>query len=118
MKKIIKKYNRKKTADKAVRKTAKRPAANKPDKGEKFPHFRWYRKSAHPALVVGERIVTDEYDFKKVTSSEYEGRHLNDKIIPNPDKSKETPMYIVKRVRHDKKKNFSKDKLPWKYPKK
>ncbi|MDR1094145.1 MAG: hypothetical protein LBL66_08375 [Clostridiales bacterium] len=85
--------------------------------GEKFPHFRFYLKSRHPALIVGDRPV-DEYNYKKVTSSERDGNHPNEKVEPNPDKTKSTPMYIGKRTRHDKKKNFSKWKYPWKYPKK
>jgi hypothetical protein len=84
---------------------------------EKYPHFRFYEKSKHPALITGERPI-DEYNYRKVTSSEKDGRHINEKVTPNPDKTRKTPMYIGKHVKHDKKNNFSKWKYPWKYPKK
>lgn len=81
---------------------------------ETYPHFRHYLKSEHPALIVGE-AEPDEYRFRKVTHSEREGRHLNEKVLPNPNPTDDKPMYIVKRVRQDKKKYFGK-KYPWKYP--
>ena len=83
---------------------------------ETYPHFRHYLKSNHPALIVGE-LEPDEYKYHKVTHSEREGRHLNQKVYPNPDPKDSNPMYIVKRQRHDKKKHFGK-RLPWKPPKK
>lgn len=83
-------------------------------KAEEFPHFRHYLKSGHPALIVGE-TEPDEYRYRKVTHSEREGRHINEKVEPNPDPTDKDPMYIVKRTRHDKKKYFGK-KYPWKYP--
>jgi hypothetical protein len=88
----------------------------KQGRAEKFPHFRLYKKSNHPALITGERIPTDEYNYRKVTSSEREGRRPNEKVEPNPDKTKSTPMFIVKRTKHDRKKNFSADVFPWDYP--
>jgi hypothetical protein len=97
---------------------------NKPNKSkrlvklkgrEKFPHFRLYKKSNHPALIIGERIPTDEYNYRKVTSAERDGKKLNEKVEPNPDKTKSTPMYIVKRIKHDAKKHFSSDIFPWAY---
>ena len=81
---------------------------------EHFPHFRYYKKSKHPALILKERNE-DEYDFRRVTSSEFSGHHRNEKIDPNPDPRKSTPMYIVKRREHDRKKAFG-SKYPWKYP--
>ena len=42
----------------------------------------------------------------------------NEKVYPNPDKRDSSPMYIGKRVRHDKKNTFEEKPLPWKYPKK
>jgi hypothetical protein len=121
MKKIIKKYNRKKTAaNKAVKKTVKRPATDKPDKGEKFPHFRRYKKSDHPALIVGEQLSErkkEEYNYRKVMHGERDGERLNEKVYPNPNFKDKEPMYIGKRVRHDEKKHFG-ERLPWKYPKK
>ena len=42
--------------------------------------------------------------------------------IPRKDgtivKKDKKPMYIGKRIRHDKKKYFEREPLPWKYPKK
>lgn len=83
---------------------------------EIFPHFRKYLPANHPALVVGEHSDS-EYSFRKVSHSEYDGRHLNEKIYPNPNPKDQKPMYIGKRVRHDKKNRFGK-KYTWKYPKK
>ena len=84
---------------------------------EKYPHFRQYKKSKHPALITGERS-SDEYNYRKVTHSERDGRHLNEKVFLNPNKKDKKPMYIAKRTRHDKKDNFSKWKYTWKYTKK
>lgn len=97
-------------------KAIKRYYAHKAERAEQFPHFRHYMKSNHPALITGE-LTPDEYKYRKVTHSEREGRHLNEKIQPNPDPTDERPMYIVKRQRHDKKKYFGKI-LPWRLPKK
>ena len=81
----------------------------------RIAHFRRYKVSNHPALIVEEHSA-DEYAYRKVTHSEKEGRHLNEKVDPNPNPRNPEPMYIVKRVRHDKKKNFSSWKYPWSYP--
>lgn len=81
------------------------------------PHFRWYRAGRHPALIVGEQPV-EEYQFRKVMHGEKDGRHLNEKVYPNPNPVDKKPMYIGKRVRHDKKSKFSSWMYPWKYPKK
>ena len=86
-------------------------------KTEKFPHFRHYKKSGHPALILGEKN-NEEYKFRRVTSSEFSGHHRNEVVVPNPDKRRNTPMYIVKQRQTDKKKFFSKWKYPWKMPKK
>lgn len=86
-----------------------------------YPHFRYYKKSKHPALVVGEQVSgdnTEEYKYRKVTHSERDGRHVNEKITPNPNPQDPDPMYITKRVRHDDKENFELRPLPWKPPKK
>ena len=50
--------------------------------------------------------------------SEKDGKRVNEKVYPNPDPRDEKPMYIGKRIRHDKKKNFEDKPLPWKYPNK
>lgn len=86
-------------------------------KKDTYPHFRYYRKSKHPALIVGEKPI-EEYRYRKVMHSEKDGRHLNEKVYPNPNPKDKKPMYIGKRVRHDKKSNFEKNPLPWIYPKK
>lgn len=81
---------------------------------EGFPHFRKYLKANHPALIVAEHSK-DEYKYRKVTHGEKDGRHINEKVSPNPNLIDKKPMYISKRIRHDNKKFFSKWKYPWKY---
>ena len=89
-------------------------------KKEKYPHFRYYKPSRHPTLVVGEQSGNrgDEYKYRKVMHSERDGRHLNEKVYPNPNPKDKEPMYIGKRVRHDIKTRFESKPLPWKYKKK
>ncbi len=82
-----------------------------------YPHFRYYRKSKHPALITGEHS-SEEYNYRKVMHGEKDGKRTNEKVYPNPDKKDPKPMYIGKRVRHDKMTNFEEKPLPWKYPKK
>lgn len=95
----------------------KKPAVKKrqPVK-ETFPHFRYYKKSGHPALITAE-YSEKEYKYRKATHSDREGRHLNEKLEPNPNPADKKPMYLVKRERHDKKKYFG-ERLPWKSPRK
>ena len=96
----------------------KKKSSSKPKKTkEKFPHFRHYKKSGHPALILSED-TEEKYKFRRVTSSEFSGHHRNERIEPNPDKRRKTPMYIVKQRQSDYKKNFSTWKYPWKFPKK
>ena len=82
---------------------------------EKFPHFRYYKKSKHPALITSEHSY-DEYNFRKVMHSERDGKRKNEMVFPNPNPLDKNPMYIGKRTRHDKKFNFESKILPWKYP--
>lgn len=82
-----------------------------------YPHFRYYRKSGHPALIVGEHDA-DEYRYRKVMHNAKDGNRTNEIVYPNPDPRDSEPMYIGKRVRHDKQKNFEDKPLPWKYPSK
>lgn len=85
-----------------------------------FPHFRYYRKSGHPTLIVGEQVndnLDEEYRYRKVMHGDRDGRHLNEMVYPNPDPKDPDPMYIAKRVRHDLKDNFENTPLPWKYQK-
>lgn len=105
---------RKSSSKKKTKKT-KVSKVNNNNKKENFPHFRRYKKNNHPALIVGEHNEK-EYKFRKVTHSEKDGKHLNEKVFPNPDKTDPKPMFINKRIRHDKKNAFDKI-LPWKYKK-
>lgn len=85
---------------------------------QNYPHFRKYKKSGHPALIVGEYLLNNkEYTYRKVSHSERDGRHLNEKVYPNPNPLDKKPMYIAKRQRHDLKSNFSTWQYPWKYKK-
>ena len=95
----------------------KKPSQKAKKAVEKFPHFRHYKKSGHPALILSEES-DDKYKFRRVTSSEYSGHHRNECVEPNPDKRRKTPMYIVKQRQSDYKKNFSTWKYPWKFPEK
>ena len=95
------------------KKPSKKTVVNK----ESYPHFRYYKKSKHPALITAERSE-DEYNYRKVMHSAKDGNRNNEKVEPNPNPKDKAPMYIGKRVRHDKKKNFEMKPLPWKYPKK
>lgn len=96
-------------------KKRKKPSPNNERAKVKYPHFRYYRKAGHPALITDERS-DDEYNFRKVMHSEKDGKRTNEKVFPNPNPKDKEPMYIGKRVRHDKKKYFDKQPLPWKYP--
>lgn len=46
-----------------------------------------------------------------------DGKRNNEEVTPNPKPNDKEPMYIGKRVRHDKKKYFSTWIYPWKYNK-
>ena len=85
-----------------------------PEPPEDYPYFRRYKVSSHPALITAEHSE-DEYDFRKVTHSERDGRHPNERVFPNPNPADPNPMYIVKRTRHDKKNRFG-ERYPWIYP--
>ncbi len=124
----------------AQKKAIRRSYAKKAEKNKKdarkierveapYPHFRYYKKSKHPALIVGEQngVKTDsngkareveEYRYRKVMHSERDGGRTNEKVYPNPNPKDPKPMHIGKRVRHDDKENFEELPLPWKYPKK
>ena len=69
-------------------------------------HFRIYFKSNHPAYIVDEE--GNKYYFHRVTSSEKSGHKKNWRVEPNPDKSRKTPMYIVKNEQIDSKNRFGK----------
>lgn len=107
---------------------ARKAAKNKGRVEAPYPHFRYYKKSKHPALIVGEQKgfkqtpqgakETDEYKYRKVMHNEKDGNRSNEKVYPNPNPKDSRPMYIGKRIRHDDKDNFEEFPLPWKYPKK
>ncbi len=80
-----------------------------------YPHFRYYRPSKHPALITAERSE-DEFNYRKVMHSPKDGKRNNEKVYPNPNPKDKEPMYIGRRVRHDKKKKFENSILPWNYP--
>ena len=80
-----------------------------------YPHFRYYLKSGHPALIIGEQPI-EEYRYRKVMHSDKDGGRNNEIVIPNPNPNDPDPMYIGKRVRHDKKENFESKPLTWIYP--
>ncbi len=80
-----------------------------------YPHFRYYKPSKHPALIVNERS-DEEFNYRKVMHNENDGKRKNEKVYPNPNPKDKKPMYIGKRVRHDKKNKFESFILPWKYP--
>ena len=84
---------------------------------EVYPHFRYYKKSGHPALITAEHSPS-EYKYRKVMHSEKDGKRTNERVYPNPNPKDKKPMYIGKRVRHDKKRNFEDKPLSWNYPKK
>ena len=69
---------------------AKRPVK------ETYPHFRYYKKSGHPTLITAE-YSEKEYKYRKVMHSEREGRHLNEKVFPNPNPNDENQctLFIV-----------------------
>ena len=69
-------------------------------------HFRLYFKSNHPAYIVDEE--GNKYIFHRVTSSEKSGHKKNWVVFPNPDKTKSTPMYIIKAEQKDNKNRFGK----------
>lgn len=86
---------------------------DRPNEIQKYPHFRKYKKSGHPAMITGEHSL-DEWNYKKVMHSDRDGRHLNDTIFPNPNPLDSEPMHVTKRTRHDKKVNFSNWRYKWK----
>lgn len=87
-----------------------RKAAKK--NAEKYPHFRLYLRSKHPALIVGEKDK-DTYNYRK-TSHDKTGLHSSEKVFPNPNPADTKPMYIEYKIRSDSKRRFGK-KFPWKY---
>ena len=84
----------------------------KKDEESTYPHFRFYFKSKHPAMITAEHSK-DEWQYRKVMHSDRDGRHLNETFDPNPDSSDKEPMHVARRKRHDRKDNFSKWQYTW-----
>lgn len=84
-----------------------------------YPHFRNYKKSQHPALILEltkhNKTKLPVYAYRDVTHSMVKSY---DEIVPNPDPTDPKPMRINRRIRFDVPDNFSNKPLPWKYPKK
>lgn len=85
---------------------------DKPNEKQKYPHFRKYFNSKHPAMITGEHS-SNEWNYRKVMHGEKDGKHLNETIDPNPNPLDKRPMHVSKRVRHDDKSNFSKWRYNW-----
>ena len=104
----------------AVKREKERQAKQERVEAE-YPHFRYYKKSQHPALITGEQVnekEQEEYNYRKVMHGEKDGGRTNETVYPNPNPKDPKPMHIGKRTRHDVKENFDAKPLPWKYPKK
>ncbi len=85
-----------------------------------FPHFRKYKRSNHPALIIGLAKIKKEADgflYRKTSHSPGVSKKKCDKIDPNPNPNDNRPMYIEKRKRADFKFRFG-EKLNWKFPQK
>ena len=86
-----------------------------------YPHFRYYKKSKHPALIIGEFVndkSSEEYKYRKVMHGKTEGGRKNEEVYPNPNPKDPKPMQIAKRVRHDEITKFADKPYNWKYCKK
>ena len=87
---------------------------------EEFPHFRIYKKSKHPVLIVDHATIKKEKDgflYKKASHSSGLTKRGFSVITPNPDPKDKKPMFIENRRRKDFKHKFG-PRLPWKSPKK
>lgn len=85
-----------------------------------FPHFRNYKRSKHPALIVGHATKNkhrDSYMFRKVSHSTNMTQRGYEVVKPNPNPKDPDPMYIENKKRVDYKEKFGK-RLPWEYPQK
>lgn len=84
-----------------------------------FPHFRIYKRSKHPALILGNARIKkskDSYLYQKTSHSEGVTNKGYKKIFPNPNPRDKEPMYVENKKRVDFKEKFG-PKLPWKYNK-
>ena len=67
-------------------------------------------------MITGE-YSSNEWKYRKVMHGNRDGRHLNETIYPNPNPLDKEPMNVAKRVRHDRKANFSTWRYNWKIKK-
>jgi hypothetical protein len=119
----ISKEKKFKCSSEAQKKAIRRSYAIQNNKHVKvpYPHFRNYKVSKHPALILDEfrdKEDKERYHYRDVT---HEAKHENSKneiVKPNPNPKDKNPMYIQKRVRNDVIYNFDNYPLKWKYPKK
>ena len=85
---------------------------------ETFPHFRKYRKSNHPALILAEVNDNKDYLFRRTSHQKSVARKKGyEEVNPNPNPRDPDPMFIEKRKRVDKKSNFYPRPYSWKYKK-
>ena len=85
-----------------------------------FPHFRIYKKSKHPALILDYANIDKHHDgylYRKTSHSKKMTQKGCEKVFPNPNPIDQKPMYIEKKKRVDYKMQFGK-KLPWEFPQK
>ena len=85
-----------------------------------FPHFRKYKRSNHPALIVGSATIKkndDGFLYRKTSHSPGVSKRSSEKVSPNPNPKDPNPMYIEKRKRADYRHKFG-EKLNWKLPQK
>ena len=81
-----------------------------------YPHFRKYKKSRHPALLVGEdRKNRNVVIFHRTSHESSVARKKGFFVIsPNPKPGDSRPMYVEKKKRADEKKFFSPRPYTWK----
>lgn len=85
----------------------------------KYPHFRRYKRSKHPALILSSAKKTtnnDSYLYRKTSHSPKLTSRGYEKVYPNPNPKDPNPMYIENKKRVDYKNQFGPD-LGWKYKK-
>lgn len=82
-----------------------------------FPHFRMYKKSNHPALILDnakKQKEDDSFLYRKASHSRKVASKGYEKVYPNPNKKDKRAMYIENKKRVDYKNKFG-PILPWQY---
>ncbi|MCI1245267.1 MAG: hypothetical protein LKG11_04935 [Bacilli bacterium] len=74
-------------------------------------HFRKYRKSNHPSLIVGDDGRA--YDFIGLTHSPYSGGHKCHELSSNPDPRDPRKSYLRRELRSDSHHSFRKPIPGW-----